>query len=321
MRPQRAATGAVDGHHVAVVGGAVEGAAVEQDRAVGIVQTVDLGAALAAGQALLPQLAAVVLAQGDQQAVVAAEEHHAVGDQQAAVAAHAQQRNVALIVHPLAFAGGRIKGINPTVAAAHDDLVADDHRRGQHLGIEFGFPARAAVLCVDAVDVAVQRAHREQVAAYRRTAGILGVLALLVAPAEPAVRARTLRPQRLAGRRVEGGQLAVGAVGVEHAIDHGRTQPHATVARAVAHSFAPQSRHLHRRLEILGQRRRRLHVLLLEGVAAGERQQRNQRNQHGAFDHVNFHAPCFPATARSSSFICKAPRCGASSLIADMAAW
>src|SRR3546814_16015456 len=82
-------------------------------------------------------------------------------------------------------------------------------------GAHFGFPARAAIFRAHRVDVTIQRADGEQFAVDRGAAGILGVLALLVAPAEPAMGLGTLRPQGLAAGGINRSQLAVGAVGIE----------------------------------------------------------------------------------------------------------
>src|SRR6185312_4673713 len=247
MRPQRAAAGTVDRAEVAVVGGTVQRAAIEQDRAVGVVETLDVGAALAVGELLLPQLLAVVLAQRDQLAVVGADEHHAVGGQRHAVAAQAERRHIALVVGPAALAGGGVEAVHATVLGAHDHQVAADRRRGDHFGNQVGLPARAAVLRAHGVDVAVERAHRKQIAGHGRAAGIRGIDALRVAQAEPALAAAGgLFPQLLAAGGVERGDLAVGTVGIQHAVHHGRAQAHAADAGAVTDARGPHLADLHR---------------------------------------------------------------------------
>ena len=91
-------------------------------------------------------------------------------------------------------------------------------------------------------------------------------------------------------------------------------------AGTVTDAVGPQAGHLCRGLEVLVERRGRLDVFLLEGMATGKGRHRHQADQQSSFHHTSFHAPCFPATARLSSFNCKAPLCGAPSPSAALAA-
>src|SRR6187402_2525478 len=185
--PQRATAGAVDRGQLAVIGSAVDGRTVEDERAVRIGEAVDLGTAFAGGEGLFPELLAVIEADGRELAGIGAHEHDAIGDEQAAVATQAQQRNHRLVVGPATLAGLGIDAVDATVVAADHDEVADDDRRGDDFRGDLGGPATLAVLRIDAVQMAVERADGDEVTRGARTTRETGIFALGIAPAEPAV--------------------------------------------------------------------------------------------------------------------------------------
>ena len=127
-----------------MIAGCEDLAVVEHEPAVGVGQSLDLGATFSSRKHLAPGWCTVGLANRDDAATVVAIEDKSIADQRRGVAAQAEDRN-SLFVDPALAAIGRIKAEQSAVLGADRDDAIGYRRGADDFGTQLCLPAIAAV--------------------------------------------------------------------------------------------------------------------------------------------------------------------------------